>query len=295
MSDSETKGKGSPLRARDAAWLAERVEGLPTQPGVYLMKSARDKVIYVGKAQNLRTRVRSYFNAGGDGRIQVPKLVSRVADISVLVTPTVKDALLLENELIKQHKPTFNVRLRDDKQYLALRLDTRDTWPRLTMVRRFKRDGAQYFGPYTSSTGMKHALSNLRRIFPLRTCSEGVFRDYARRGRPCIEYEIGRCPGPCCDRVESEAYAELVQGTALFLRGRSGELVDALQKRMMAAAADERFEQAARIRDRIQAVEGHRRAPADRQRQAGGSRRFRVGSQGRRGLGSGAARSRGAG
>ncbi len=238
-------------RTRD---LNERLDSLPTQPGVYLMKSSRGKVLYVGKAQNLRTRVRSYFS-GGDGRVQVPKLVARVADVGVLVTPTVKDALLLENELIKQHKPPFNVRLRDDKQYLALRLDTRETWPRLTMVRRFKRDGAQYFGPYTSSTGMKHSLSNLRRIFPLRTCSDGVFRDYARRGRPCIEYEIGRCPGPCCDRVEPAAYADLVQGTALFLRGRSGELVATLRARMEAAAAEERFEEAARLRDRIQAVE----------------------------------------
>ena len=181
--------------AAKAAALKERIDGLPTEPGVYLMKSARGKVLYVGKAQNLRTRVRSYFNAGGDGRIQVPKLVRRIADVGVLVTPSVKDALLLENELIKQHKPPFNVRLRDDKQYLALRLDTRDEWPRLTMVRNFRRDGAQYFGPYTSSTGMRHSLSHLRRIFPLRTCSDGVFKDYARRGRPCIEYEMKRCPG----------------------------------------------------------------------------------------------------
>ncbi|MBW2245289.1 MAG: excinuclease ABC subunit UvrC [Deltaproteobacteria bacterium] len=235
--------------------IAERIAGLPTGPGVYLMKSARGKVLYVGKAQNLRTRVRSYWNSGGDGRIQIPKLVARVVDVGVLVTPTVKDALLLENELIKQHKPPFNVRLRDDKQYLALRLDPRDDWPRLTMVRRFKRDGAQYFGPYTSSSGMKHSLSNLRRIFPLRTCSDGVFKDYARRGRPCIEFEIGRCPGPCCDKVSEETYRELLRGTELFLRGRSAELVKALERRMQDAALEERFEDAARLRDRIQAVE----------------------------------------
>lgn len=235
--------------------LAERIASLPTGPGVYLMKSARGKVLYVGKAQNLRTRVRSYWNAGGDGRVQVPMLVAKVADIGVLVTPTVKDALLLENELIKQHKPPFNVRLRDDKQYLGLRLDSRERWPRLTMVRRFKRDGAQYFGPYTSSSDMKQALSNLRRIFPLRTCSDGVFKDYARRGRPCIEYEMGRCPAPCCDKVSEETYAELLQGTELFLRGRSVELVTALEERMQAASAAERFEDAARLRDRIQAVE----------------------------------------
>jgi len=219
------------------------------------MKGARGKVLYVGKAQNLRARVRSYFNAGGDGRVQVPRLVRRVADVDVLVTPNVKDALLLENELIKQHKPAFNVRLRDDKQYLALRLDPKETWPRLTMVRSFKRDGAQYFGPYTSSSGMRHSLSHLRRIFPLRTCSDGVFKDYARRGRPCIEYEMKRCPGPCCDLVTRDQYQELLQGTELFLKGRSDELVAALEARMKAASAAEQFEEAARLRDRIAAVE----------------------------------------
>ena len=178
----------------------ERLETLPTEPGVYLFKSERGRVLYVGKAQNLRTRVRSYFQAGGDGRIRVPPLVERTRDVDVVVTRNVKDALLLENELIKQHKPPFNVRLRDDKQYLALRLDPRETWPRLTQVRSFKRDGAFYFGPYTSSVAMREAVSNLRRIFPLRSCSDGTFRDYARRGRPCIEFEMNRCVAPCCDR-----------------------------------------------------------------------------------------------
>ncbi len=234
--------------------LTERVEGLPQTPGVYLMKSAKGRVLYVGKAQNLRARVRSYFG-GGDGRVQVPRLVRRIADVSVLVTPSVKEALLLENELIKQHRPPFNVRLRDDKQYLGLRLDLRQTWPRLTQVRRFERDGALYFGPYTSSSALHQALGQLRRIFPLRTCSEGVFKDYARRGRPCIEHEMKRCPGPCVGLVTDEAYRELLSGTELFLRGRSEELVETLRARMEAAAGAERFEEAARLRDRIGAVE----------------------------------------
>jgi excinuclease ABC subunit C len=234
---------------------SERLEALPTEPGVYLFKSERGRVLYVGKAQNLRTRVRSYFQAGGDGRIRVPLLVERTRDVDVVVTRNVKDALLLENELIKQHKPPFNVRLRDDKQYLALRLDPRETWPRLTQVRSFKRDGAFYFGPYTSSIAMREAVSNLRRIFPLRSCSDGTFRDYARRGRPCIEFEMKRCLAPCCDRVDDATYAELVAGTALFLRGRSEELVGVLRRRMEDAAEAERFEEAARLRDRIGAVE----------------------------------------
>ena len=234
--------------------LEERVDALPQTPGVYLLKNARGKVLYVGKAQNLRSRVRQYL-AGGDGRQQVPNLVARMGDVSVLVTDSVKNALLLENELIKRHKPPFNVRLRDDKQYLALRLDRRETWPRLTQVRRFAKDGAEYFGPYTSSVNLRASLNHLRRLFPLRSCSEGVYRDYARRGRPCIEHEMGRCPAPCVARVTPEAYAELLHGTELFLRGRSAELSELLRNKMAAAAEAEDFEAAARLRDRIAAVE----------------------------------------
>jgi excinuclease ABC subunit C len=235
--------------------LEERVEALPTGPGVYLFRNARGRVIYVGKAQNLKSRVRSYFRGGGDGRVQIPQMVQRAVDLDVVVTPSAKDALLLENELIKRHKPPFNVRFRDDKQYLGLRLDAREPWPRPTPVRRFKEDGAAYFGPYTSSQSLRDAISNLRRIFPLRSCSDPVFRDYARRGRPCIEYEMKRCLGPCCDLIDAGSYAQLVEGTVLFLRGRSDELLRELTATMERAAADERYEEAARLRDRIGAVE----------------------------------------
>jgi len=234
--------------------LAERVEGLPTGPGVYLFKSDAGRVLYVGKAQNLRSRVRSYVS-GGDGRVRIPRLLERARDVEVVVTRSTKDALLLENELIKQHRPPFNVRLRDDKNYLGLRLDPREPWPRPLPVRRFRRDGALYFGPYTSSASMREAVSNLRRIFPLRSCREAVFRDHARRGRPCIEYEMKRCLGPCCGLVDEAAYRELVEGTVLFLRGRSDEVAQELRARMQAAADAERFEEAARLRDRLAAVE----------------------------------------
>ena len=234
--------------------LVEQVESLPASPGVYLFRSRRDVVLYVGKAQNLRGRVRSYLRAGGDGRLRIPHLIERAVAVEAVVTPTVKDALLLENELIKRHKPPFNVRLRDDKQYLGLRLDPRERWPRLVSVRRFAEDGAEYFGPYTSSQSLRGAISNLRRALPLRSCTDAVFRDYARRGRPCIEYEMGRCPAPCCDFVTPEVYAESVRGTALFLRGRSDELIRDLERRMEEEAAAERFETAARLRDRLAAL-----------------------------------------
>jgi excinuclease ABC subunit C len=234
--------------------LEEQVESLPAEPGVYLFKSERGAVLYIGKAQNLKSRVRQYVN-GGDGRIRIPALVERAASVDVLVTGNVKEALLLENELIKQHRPPFNVRLRDDKQYLALRIDLDEAWPRVTMVRRFRKDGAQYFGPYTSSVALKTSLSKLRRLFPLRSCTDGTFKDYARRGRPCIEYEMKRCLGPCCDLTQEETYAAQVRGTILFLRGKSRELIDNIEREMSEAAADERFEDAARLRDRLEAVE----------------------------------------
>ena len=247
MTDSETIE--SPRMS-----LAERADRLPTTPGVYLFKNERGSVLYVGKAQNLRAACASTW-AAATGASRSRSCSTARIDVDVVVTPSVKDALLLENELIKRHKPPFNVRLRDDKQYLALRLDPREPWPRLREVRRFADDGADYFGPYTSSVAMHEALSNLRRIFPLRSCSEGTFKDYARRGRPCIEFEMKRCLAPCVGRVDAAAYAELVRGTALFLRGRVDRARAELRARMASAAEAEQFEEAARLRDRIGAVE----------------------------------------
>ena len=240
--------------AEEKSKLEESAASLPTGPGVYLFKASDGHVLYVGKAQNLRSRVRQYLS-GADSRMRIPALVERAADVDVLTTENVKDALLLENELIKQYKPPFNVRLRDDKQYLALRLDPNDEWPRLQTVRKFRRDKAEYFGPYTSSIELKKSLGDLRRIFPLRSCTDAVFRDYRRRGRPCIEFEMKRCAAPCCDRIDEAGYNELVMGTLLFLRGRSAELMNSLNERMEKASAEENFEEAARVRDRIAGVE----------------------------------------
>ena len=235
--------------------LEERVAALPLEPGVYLFRDAEGRVLYVGKAQSLRARVRSYWNRGGDGRMQVPFLVERIADVEVIATANVKEALLLENQLIKQHKPRFNVRLRDDKQYLALRLDPTEPYPRFTETRRFARDGALYFGPYTSSTSLRGTLGSLQRIFPLRTCSDAVFASYRRRGRPCLEHSIGRCAAPCCGRISDEAYAELVGGATLLLRGKADDLLRELDAKMRADADAERYEEAGRLRDRVRAVE----------------------------------------
>jgi excinuclease ABC subunit C len=248
-------GAGERVTSPATDAVLQRVSALPTDPGVYLFRDAAGGVIYVGKAANLRSRVRSYFGLGGDGRYQIHFLVERIRDVEVIVTANVKEALLLENQLIKKHKPRFNVRLRDDKNYLALRIDPRESHPRFTETRGFKRDGALHFGPYTSSTSLRETLNQLQKIFPLRTCSDNVLKSYRRRGRPCIEHSVGRCAAPCVDLIDDEAYAELVHGAVLFMRGKAGDVVRELRERMALASSDERFEDAARLRDRIGAIE----------------------------------------
>jgi excinuclease ABC subunit C len=235
--------------------LMERVRELPADPGVYLFRAENDDVLYVGKAQNLRSRVRSYFTRGGDGRFSMHYLVPRIRDVEVVVTRNVKEALLLENQLIKKHKPRFNVRLRDDKNYLGLRIDPREPYPRFTETRRFGTDGASYFGPYTSSRSLRQTLGALQKVYPLRTCSDGVFKSYERRGRPCLEHAVGRCAGPCCKLIGDEDYAELVSGAVRLLKGQGSDLRREIEQRMQFLAEAERFEEAGRLRDRLHAIE----------------------------------------
>ncbi len=233
--------------------LREKLEHLPTSPGVYLMKGEGATVIYVGKASNLRSRVRSYFSRG-DERAFVSLLDDLLTDLEVVVTHNEKEALLLENELIKRHKPRFNVMLRDDKSFICLRLDTRHEWPRLEIVRAHgrKEDGALYFGPYASASSIRETLRVVNRHFQLRICSDSVLY---KRKRPCILYQIKRCPAPCVYDVPREEYAQSVRDTVLFLQGKEGELVDRLRERMTAAADATKFEEAARVRDQLFAVE----------------------------------------
>jgi excinuclease ABC subunit C len=232
--------------------LQEKLERLPTEPGVYLMKDAKGEVIYVGKAVNLRSRVKSYFGRSSDTRAFIPFLESVLRDVETVVVSNEKEALLLENELIKRHQPRFNVLLKDDKNFICLRLDPTGEWPRLEVVRRFKRDGAMYFGPYASASSIRETLRIINRYFQLRTCSDHVLH---HRRRPCLLHQIGRCPAPCVYDVSREEYAQSVQEVALFLEGRGRELVDLLSFRMKAAAEGLRFEQAARLRDQLLAIE----------------------------------------
>jgi len=251
MSSSPESAPG----AKGPGALQARVQALPTEPGVYLFRGEQGGVLYVGKAQNLRNRVRSYFARGGDGRYSVHFLVPRIRDVETVVTRNVKEALLLENQLIKKHKPRFNVRLRDDKNYLGLRIDSRSDYPRFTETRRFLNDGASYFGPFTSSQSLRKTLGSLQRVFPLRTCSDNVFKSYERKGRPCLEHSVGRCAGPCCGLIGDEAYADLVTGAIRLMKGQGRDLRREIEMRMSEAAEAERFEEAGRLRDRLRAIE----------------------------------------
>lgn len=223
---------------------------LPTSPGVYLFKDRAGEVIYVGKAKNLRARVRQYAR-GGDGRVQITFLLSQLTDVEVLLTSSEKEALLLENTLIKQYWPRYNIRLKDDKSYWHVKVTTHDTWPRLFLTRQVVKDGSKYLGPFHSSAAVQETLEIIRKIFPLRTCSDTVFRN---RTRPCLEYQIKRCLGPCTLSVDPVDYQRQLKGALLLLEGKNSELVAQLTTRMQEAAEALRFEEAARLRDQIRAL-----------------------------------------
>jgi len=231
--------------------LDDKLDILPARPGVYLLRDAHAKVIYVGKARSLRARVRSYFR-GGDERSQVAFLMQRVADFDSLVTATEKEALILENNLIKQYKPRYNIRLKDDKSYVSVKVTVQDPWPRVLVTRKIVKDGSKYFGPYHSAYSVRETLDALRKIVPLRTCSDAVFRN---RSRPCLEYQIKRCLGPCCLPVDRAEYETHLREAMLLLTGKQVELIGQLRRQMAAAAEAERFEEAAVLRDRLRAIE----------------------------------------
>lgn len=230
--------------------LESKLPLLPSSPGVYLFKDKQGEVIYVGKAKNLRTRVRQYAR-GGDGRVQIRFLLAHLADVEVLITSSEKEALLLENTLIKHHWPRYNIRLKDDKSYWHIKVTSQEAWPRLFLTRHIVKDGSKYLGPFHASTAVQETLEIIRKTFPLRTCSDTVFRN---RTRPCLEYQIKRCLGPCTLPVDQEAYRQQLKNALLLLEGKNTELFDQLTTRMQAAAEALRFEEAAQLRDQIRAI-----------------------------------------
>jgi excinuclease ABC subunit C len=234
--------------------LADKVSNLPALPGVYLWKDPRGGVLYVGKAKSLSARVRSYLS-GDNSHPRLRELMAEAADLDTILTATEAEALLLEATLIKQHKPQYNVLLKDDKSFPYVRISVQEDHPRLSVTRRVRNDGARYLGPYTDVKHLRRTLREVRRIFPVRTCRN--FEDYRRSNRPCLYFHIRRCAGPCTTRARltRESYRAIVDGLLLFLTGRDAELLRTLQTRMAAAAAARRYEEAARLRDQVTMLE----------------------------------------
>src|ERR671923_2568429 len=243
---------------------SERIEAqlkaLPAKPGVYIFRAANDSVLYVGKAKSLRPRVRSYFR-GGDARQGLDKLTSRVDRIEVVVTSTETEAFHLEQNFIKRHRPPFNVRLRDDKSYPYIAVTVDDDFPRVMFTRERHRRGVVYFGPYANAKKVRETLDVLNRVFRFRPC-EGP-QPGRHSGIPCLDYHIERCLAPCVHYVSKEDYAEVINGVIEFLSGNTQPIMRELEQRMKEAAEEERFEDAARYRNRLFAIErlAERQAP----------------------------------
>jgi excinuclease ABC subunit C len=223
---------------------------VPAHPGCYLMRDDTGKVVYVGKAVHLRSRIRSYLN-DQDTRYRVKFLMRRVARIDFLVTDTEKEALLLENSLIKEHQPRYNVRLKDDKTHVSLKLNLRHAWPRFTVTRKRVKDGSRYFGPYASAVAVRETLKQLQKVFPLRTCPDAVLNN---RTRPCLYHQIGQCSAPCVGLVSSEDYRDTVRQAVLVLEGRNADVEKLLIEKIESHAAALEFEKAAQVRDRLYAL-----------------------------------------
>jgi excinuclease ABC subunit C len=234
--------------------IEEQLKRLPARPGVYLFRSARGDVLYVGKAKALRPRVRQYFQAGrGDTRVGIDKLVARVADIETIVTDTEVEALHLEQNLVKRHRPPFNVRLRDDKSFPYIAVTVEDEYPRVMFTRERHRRGVVYFGPYANAKKVRETLDVLNRVFRYRPC-EGP-QPGRHSGIPCLDYHIERCYAPCVNYISKDDYGEIIEGVIQFLSGDDRPIRAELQRRMREAASQERFEDAARYRNRLHAVE----------------------------------------
>ena len=241
-----------------------KLKSIPAKPGVYLFRDERGEVLYIGKAKSLRPRVRSYFQAGrGDTRASIPNLLPRIADLEVIVTRTEVEALHLEQNLVKRHQPPFNVRLRDDKSFPYIAVTVEDDYPRVMFTRERHRRGVRYFGPYANAKKVRETLDVLNRVFQFRPC-EGP-KPGRHSGIPCLDFHIERCHAPCVDYISKEGYGEIIDGVVNFLSGDTKTIVRELERQMAEAAGQERFEDAARYRNRLFAIENlAQRQGADR-------------------------------
>lgn len=230
----------------------EHLKALPERPGVYLFTDGRGQVLYVGKAARLRDRVRSYFAQRADLPPKIRRMLARAADLEVILTHSESEALLLENTLIKRHRPPYNTRLRDDKTYPYIRIDLREDFPLVYFTRKVRQDGARYFGPYASAGSVRRTLDLLKRLFPYRSCTKPIT---GKDPRPCLEYFIHRCAAPCTGYVSKEGYQEIIQQVVQFLEGKAETVLATLRQQMREAAEQWDFERAARLRDQIHSIE----------------------------------------
>jgi len=235
----------------EARRFEEQLKALPQKPGVYLFRDASGNVLYVGKGANLHNRVRSYFVAPHALLPKLQRMVARVSDFEFLVTDSEQEALILECNLIKKHRPRYNVRLKDDKTYPYLKISVKDDWARVYITRRVEKDGSRYFGPYASASSVRKTLDLLKKLFPFRSCRREIT---GTDRRPCLEYDIHRCAGPCIGAISKEEYREVINQVIMFLEGKQ-EVIDELERTMKEASQQLEFERAAMIRDQIKAVE----------------------------------------
>lgn len=228
--------------------IQEKLQLLPDKPGVYLMKNEDGRIIYVGKAINLKNRVRSYFQSSRNHSPKVRAMVEKIATFEYIITTSEIEALILECNLIKRHRPRYNISLKDDKTYPYIKVTLAEPYPRVHITRRVMKDGGRYFGPYTNAGAVHETLRLLKKLFPIRSCRR------MDSPRPCLEYHIKRCLAPCTGKVSSEQYHQMIEDICLFLEGRSDQVARSLEKKMTEAAEEFRFEQAARLRDQLVAV-----------------------------------------
>src|SRR3990172_1308922 len=219
----------------------EQVRALPARPGGYIFRDGRARVIYVGKAARLKDRVRSYFGSPHSFEAKTRRLVEQVADIEYIVTGTTQEALILEATLVKRHQPFFNVRLKDDKHYPYLKIDLKEAWPRVEITRRVLDDGSKYFGPFASAGSVRRTLDLVKKLFPWRSCTKTIT---GTDPRPCLDYFIHRCIGPCASLCSKDEYDAVIQQVIMFLEGRSEEVVRDLRRHMHDASETLQFERA---------------------------------------------------
>ncbi len=231
---------------------SERLKATPAEPGVYVMKGAEGEVLYVGKAASLRNRLRSYFASGSGLAPKIRTMVGHVVDFEFIVTESDSEALILENNLIKRHKPPYNARLKDDKTYPFIKIDISEEFPLVYITRRVANDGGRYFGPYASAKSVRKTLALLKKLFPYRSCTKEIT---GSDPRPCLDFHINRCVGPCIGAASKEQYAEIIDQVILFLEGKSENVTRALSRRMRVAAEGLEFESAAALRDQVRAIE----------------------------------------